>query len=124
MSKTTILTVENNPQVQEFYAEALASMDMRLFRHTKDSDVLETARRLAVQGFIISIDCPFNENLITLEEITKHPEFKDYPTVLVTAQSQWNQRKDILSGYEAFILHKPFSLESFRKTILKAFGRL
>lgn len=108
-----ILVVEDNPEMNQFIAEALGS-EYCVISAFNGQEGLEQAIRLRPDLIISDVMMPEMSGDRMVREIRQHPELDGVPIVLLTAKADDDLRVQLLREGVQDYLMKPFSIEELK----------
>lgn len=123
--RSLILIVEDNPDLNQFIAQALAT-ENRVVRAFDGQEGLEMALALKPDVIVTDLMMPRMEGDELVRQLRAHPELKSTPIMLLTARTDDEIRVQLLrQGAQDYLL-KPFSVEELRARVsnLRAHGEL
>lgn len=114
--RSLILIVEDNPDLNQFIAQALAT-ENRVVRAFDGQEGLEMALALKPDVIVTDLMMPRMEGDELVRQLRAHPELKSTPVMLLTARTDDEIRVQLLrQGAQDYLL-KPFSVEELRARV-------
>lgn len=124
MGKAVILIIEDDPDIQEMLAFALAPEGWKLLMATSGEEGLSLLKSAAVDCIILDIMLPDMDGFKALKKIRGDPHLKGRPVILATAKGE---ESDIVAGLELgaddYVV-KPYSLKVLIARIRAALRRI
>lgn len=116
LEKPLVLVVEDNPELNSFIAETLAS-EYRITRAENGQDGLEIAIALQPDLILSDIMMPQMSGDRLVHQIRTHPQLDTTPIILLTAKTDDALRVQLLrSGVQDYLI-KPFFVEELRARV-------
>lgn len=116
MEKPLVLVVEDNPEMNQFIAETLAS-DYRITTALNGEDGLEQAIALHPDLILSDMMMPRMSGDQLVHQLRTHPQLDTTPIILLTAKADDELRVQLLrSGVQDYLM-KPFFVEELRARV-------
>lgn len=118
-----ILIAEDEQMAADIYKDQLtkAGYEVRLVTH--GGLLLEELQTYTPDLIVLDILMPIKDGFETLEELKKHPEWSQIPTLILSNLGQdWEVRKGIELGADDYVIKSNTSLVTIKKKIEKLLG--
>ena len=119
----TILLVDDDEQVREFFVFALRRSGYDVIEADSGAVALEMARHYLPDLIVSDINMPGGDGQSLLHDVRHDPELKSRQVVLITGNPELFARRQIMEkGADDFLL-KPVSLQEFLSCVKARFNR-
>ena len=123
VNMSTILVVDDNPQMHQLYRTALARSGYRLLVANSGAEALLVLSNHFPDLILLDLAMPTMDGIEFLRVLREQPEWQTIPVVVITAFSTGNGlevTKDL--GVVAHFVKAAFSVKDLRAQIAKALG--
>ena len=107
--KTTILIIEDDPEIQELLSVVMSKEGWKLLMAKTGEQGLELLKKKTVHCILLDIMLPGMDGLEVLKKIKKKDQFKNIPVIITSAKGE---EADVVTGLELgaddYVV-KPFS---------------
>jgi CheY-like chemotaxis protein len=120
---STILVVDDNPQMHQLYRTALARSGYRLLVAGSGAEALLVLGNYFPDLILLDLAMPTMDGVEFLRVLREQPEWRDIPVIVVTAFSTGNGlefTKDL--GVTGHLVKAGFSVKDLRAQIAKCLG--
>jgi len=116
----TILIVDDEPLVREFFRTVLERDGHTLLTAANGHDALSTMRDRLPDLVLLDLDMPVMDGMTFLRLIRRNPQYKDLPVVIVSGK---DSKEQIIAagalGVREYLLKASFSLRELRSRLDK-----
>lgn len=113
--RKSVLIVDTNMQMQELLASLTVLQGIVPYICPKTVSPISHARRLGVDGVLLSVDVPLMPWLDLIGAFRHHKDLAHLPLLIVTALGLDKDLKTLKEGGCKNILLKPFSIDKIEK---------
>jgi CheY-like chemotaxis protein len=120
---STILVVDDNPQMHQLYRAALARSGYRLLVANSGAEALLVLSNHFPDLILLDLAMPTMDGLEFLRVLREQPEWRNIPVIVITAFSTGNGlecTKDL--GVVGHMVKAAFSVKELRAQIAKSLG--
>ena len=120
---STILVVDDNPQMHQLYRAALARSGYRLLVASSGAEALLVLSNHFPDLILLDLAMPTMDGLEFLRVLREQPEWRNIPVIVITAFSTGNGlecTKDL--GVVGHFVKASFSVKELRAQIAKSLG--